>query len=100
MPDLAERIAVRRTVGPADFVTDVNAWSGGALGPAHTLRQSAFFRATNRSRKVDGLYYAGHSTTPGIGLPMCLISAELVRKRLRGDKSVGPSPTPPPPTTG
>lgn len=100
VPDLAERIAVRRTVGPADFVTDVNAWSGGALGPAHTLRQSAFFRATNRSRKVDGLYYAGHSTTPGIGLPMCLISAELVRKRLRGDKSVGPSPTPPPPTTG
>ncbi|MFW0794474.1 phytoene desaturase family protein [Gordonia sp. CPCC 205515] len=91
IPDLADRVVVRRTVGPADFVTDVNAWSGGALGPAHTLRQSAFFRASNRSRKVDGLFYAGHSTTPGIGLPMCLISAELVRKRLRGDKSVGPS---------
>lgn len=92
IPDLADRIVVRRTVGPADFVADVNAWSGGALGPAHTLRQSAFFRASNRSRKVDGLYYAGHSTTPGIGLPMCLISAELVRKRLHRDKSAGPSP--------
>ncbi|MGV9713614.1 phytoene desaturase family protein [Gordonia sp. NPDC003424] len=91
IPDLADRITVRRTVGPADFVESVNSWSGGALGPAHTLRQSAFFRASNRSRKVDGLYYAGHATTPGIGLPMCLISAELVRKRLRGDKSVGPS---------
>lgn len=91
IPDFAERVVVRKTVGPADFVATVNSWSGGALGPAHTLRQSAFFRAGNRSRKVAGLYYAGGSTTPGIGLPMCLISAELVRKRLRGDTSVGPS---------
>lgn len=89
--DLAERIVVRRTVGPADFVDDVNSWSGGALGPAHTLRQSAFLRATNRSRTVEGLYYAGSSTRPGIGLPMCLISAELIRKRLAHDRSVGPS---------
>ncbi|MDF9715740.1 phytoene desaturase [Nocardioides sp. ChNu-153] len=96
VPDLAERVVVRRTVGPADFVADVNAWSGGALGPAHTLRQSAFFRAGNRSRKVEGLYYAGHSTVPGIGLPMCVISAELVLKRLRGDRSVGRSPEPGP----
>ncbi|WP_168706542.1 phytoene desaturase family protein [Gordonia paraffinivorans] len=93
VPDLAERIVVRRTVGPADFVDTVNSWCGGALGPAHTLRQSAFFRPTNRSRKVEGLYYAGSSTRPGIGLPMCLISAELIRKRLKGDHSVGPTPT-------
>ncbi|AZG46582.1 phytoene desaturase family protein [Gordonia insulae] len=94
VPDLADRVVVRRTVGPADFVTDLNSWSGGALGPAHTLRQSAFLRAANRSRKVSGLFYAGGSTTPGIGLPMCLISAELVRKRVRGDRSVGPLPVP------
>ncbi len=94
VPDLAERVVVRRTVGPADFVADVNAWSGGALGPAHVLRQSAFLRAGNASRKVAGLYYAGHGTVPGIGLPMCLISAELVLKRLRGDRSVGPSAEP------
>lgn len=91
IPDLADRIVLRRTTGPADFVDDLNSWSGGALGPAHTLRQSAFLRATNRSRKVSGLYYAGGSTRPGIGLPMCLISAELIRKRLRGDTTTGPS---------
>ncbi|GAA3705700.1 phytoene desaturase family protein [Gordonia hankookensis] len=91
IPELAERIVVRKTVGPADFVEDLNSWSGGALGPAHTLGQSAFFRASNRSRMVDGLFYAGSSTTPGIGIPMCLISAELVRKRIRGDRSVGPT---------
>ncbi|GAB93399.1 phytoene desaturase family protein [Gordonia rhizosphera] len=91
IPDLADRVVVRRTTGPGDFVTDLNSWSGGALGPAHTLRQSAFLRATNRSRKVEGLFYAGGATRPGIGLPMCLISAELIRKRLRGDHSPGPS---------
>jgi phytoene dehydrogenase-like protein len=58
------------------------------------LRQSAFFRASNTSRKVSGLYYAGSSTQPGIGLPMCLISAELVLKRLDGDTSTGPLPEP------
>jgi 1-hydroxy-2-isopentenylcarotenoid 3,4-desaturase len=88
--DLRSRIVVRRTFGPADFARDLNAWSGGALGPAHTLRQSAFLRAGNVSQKVSGLYYAGSSTVPGIGLPMCLISAELLLKRLRGDRSSAP----------
>ncbi|WP_440709281.1 phytoene desaturase family protein [Herbiconiux sp. YIM B11900] len=94
IPDLAERIVLRRTVGPADFASDLNSWKGSALGPAHTLRQSAMFRARNVSAKVDGLYYAGGSTTPGIGLPMCLISAELVVKRLRGDTSTTALPEP------
>ena len=92
--DLASRVTVRRTVGPGDFVDDLNAWRGTALGPAHTLKQSAFFRAGNVSKKVDGLYFVGGSTIPGIGLPMCLISAEILLKRLHGDTSTGPLPEP------
>ncbi|WP_313816266.1 phytoene desaturase family protein [Citricoccus sp.] len=94
VPDLTERIVVRRTVGPTDFAEDLGAWRGGILGPAHTLAQSAFFRAGNVSRRVEGLYYAGSSTIPGIGLPMCLISAEILLKRLRGDHSAAPLTTP------
>ena len=94
IPDLASRITVRRTVAPGDFADELNAWRGTALGPAHTLKQSAFFRAGNKSKKVDGLYYVGGSTIPGIGLPMCLISAEVLVKRLRGDTSAGPLPEP------
>ncbi len=92
--DLAGRVEVRRTIGPADFAAGYHAWRGGALGLAHTLRQSAFFRPGDMSRKVANLYYAGASTIPGVGLPMCLISAELVVKRLRGDTSAGPLPEP------
>ena len=94
IPDLASRVTVRRTVGPGNFADELNAWRGTALGPAHTLKQSAFFRAGNVSKKVKGLYYVGGSTIPGIGLPMCLISAELLVKRLRGDVSTGPLPEP------
>ncbi|QEO14329.1 phytoene desaturase [Agromyces intestinalis] len=90
IPDLAERIVVRRTIGPDDFATWFNADRGGALGPAHTLRQSAFLRGRTASASADGLYFAGATTIPGIGLPMCLISAELVAKAVRGDASCGP----------
>ena len=92
IPDLRERIVVRSSMGPSDFVGELNAWQGTALGMAHTLKQSAFFRPANVSKKVKGLYYAGHHSVPGIGLPMCLIGAELVYKRLTGDKSAGPIP--------
>jgi phytoene desaturase len=94
IPDLASRITVRRTVGPGDFVDDLNTWRGTALGPAHILKQSAFFREGNKSKKVAGLYYVGGSTIPGIGLPMCLISAEILVKRLRGDTSTEALPEP------
>ena len=90
--DLAERIVTRHTLGPADFAERYHAWSGGSIGPAHTLRQSAFFRGRNVSRRVEGLYYAGATTVPGVGVPMCLISAENVIKRLRGDTSPGALP--------
>ena len=90
IPDLASRVTVRRTVGPADFASELNSWRGTALGPAHILKQSAMFRARNVSKKVRGLYFVGGSTIPGVGLPMCLISAEVVLKRITGDRSTSP----------
>lgn len=96
IPDLAERVVVRRTIAPGDFEADLHAWRGNSLGLAHTLGQSAVFRPRNASKKVSGLLYAGGSALPGIGLPMCLISAELVVKRLRGDRTPGPLPLPRP----
>ena len=94
IPDLAERIVVRRTIAPGDFEADLHAWRGNALGLAHTLNQSAASaRGTSRSAWT-GSCTPEPPTLPGIGLPMCLISAELVVKRLRGDRSPGPLPEP------
>jgi phytoene desaturase len=90
IPDFKKRIVYKKLVGPADFAQQFNSWHGTALGLAHTLRQSAVFRPKITSKKVDNLYYVGGNTLPGIGLPMCLISAELVYKKLTGDNSAGP----------
>ncbi|MFJ4231490.1 phytoene desaturase family protein [Cellulosimicrobium cellulans] len=92
--DLPGRVVTRRVLGPAHFSTELSSWRGGALGMEHTLRQSALWRPGNVSRRVDGLYHAGGGTIPGVGLPMCLISAELVAKRLLGETSSRPLPVP------
>ena len=89
--DLAERIVVRRTIGPADFEREYGSWRGGAIGPAHTLKQSALLRGSTKVRGVKNLYLTGATTVPGVGLPMCLISAELVLKRVRGERTAGPA---------
>ena len=94
--DLRERIVVKRTLGPADFERRYHSWLGSALGPAHTLAQSAFLRGRNKSRKIDTLFYAGATTVPGVGIPMCLISAENILKRLHADTTPGPLPEPVP----
>lgn len=83
-PDLAERIVSRTSFCVKDFADRYNSMKGTALGLAHTIGQTALFRPSNVSKKVKGLYYVGASTNPGIGVPMCLISAELVYKRVCG----------------
>jgi len=89
-PDLADRIVTLETFGPNDFEAKYNSWEGTALGMSHLLKQSAMWRTPNKSKKLKNLYYVGASTVPGIGLPMCLISAELVYKRIVGIKKGGP----------
>lgn len=89
--DFKERVTYRACYGPDDFEIDYNSWLGGALGgQSHLLKQSAIFRTPNKSKKVRDLYYVGAGTTPGIGLPMCLISAQLVAKRIFNEKHGGP----------
>ena len=90
LDDLKKNIIYKKTVCAKDFESQFNSYHGTALGLAHTLRQTAVFRPSNKSKKVKGLYYVGANTSPGIGLPMCLISAQLVYKRLIGDKSSKP----------
>lgn len=87
--NLRKRLLVKELFGPNDFLTQYYSWQSSMLGQSHLLKQSAFFRTPNKSKKLSNLYYVGGSTTPGIGLPMCLIGAELVYKRIVGDKRGG-----------
>lgn len=89
--DLPKRIVSRLIYGPAQFGEQFNAWQYNAFGgESHLLRQSVMFRTRNRSKKVSNLYYVGAGTLPGIGLPMCLISAQLTYKRITRNRRRGP----------
>lgn len=82
VPDLKDRIVVERLYCVKDFINDYNAFKGTALGLAHTLGQTAIFRPNNVHKKIKNLFYVGAGTNPGIGMPICLISAELAYKRI------------------
>jgi phytoene desaturase len=87
---LREKIEFKRIYTVTDFAADYNAYKGTALGLAHTIWQTAIFRPNNQSKKVKNLYYVGAGTNPGIGTQICLISAELVYKRVHGIKTAEP----------
>jgi len=86
--DLRDRLVVEETFTISDLAARYNAYEGSALGLAHTLKQTALFRPPHRSETVDGLYYTGSYTTPGIGVPMCLISGELTAEVVLEDEGV------------
>ncbi len=89
-PELLDNIVVKELFGPADFKEKYFAWRGTALGMSHLLGQSALWRIPPKSKKLKNLFYVGGNTMPGIGLPMCLISAELAYKKITKNHRPGP----------
>lgn len=83
LPGLRKHLVYKKLFCVKDFESRYNSFQGTGLGLAHTLKQTAIFRPSNQSKKVQSLYYAGANVHPGIGLPVCLISAELVHQRLK-----------------
>ena len=73
--DIRDRIVVEESACVSEFAQSYGDPDGTALGLAHTLFQTGPFRP-DHSAGLDGLYYTGAYTRPGIGMPMCLISGE------------------------
>lgn len=82
---IRDSIVVKRIVAHEHFKNTFNAYKGTALGLAHTLLQTALFRPHHKSKKVKNLYYAGHYTHPGVGVPVSIISAQLACKKIIND---------------
>jgi len=82
-PEIRRHIVWERDYRPADWQHDVNAVHGTAFGSlSHHFFQSAYFRPHNKAHDIEGLYFVGQGTYPGIGTPMVLISARLLAERL------------------
>jgi phytoene desaturase len=85
-----DRVAAMTCRSPADWASELNLERGAAFGLSHHFGQSAFFRPPNKDRLNSALYYVGASTIPGNGMPMVLISAELLEQRLAADGLLDP----------
>ena len=89
---IQDHIIVKRIYSQRDFAADYHAYKGTALGLAHILAQTAIFRPSLRSRKTSNLYFAGHYTHPGVGVPMVLIAGRLAAEALVGSQGRGDMP--------
>jgi phytoene desaturase len=89
-PDIRRHIVWEREYRPDDWERDINAPYGVAFGSlAHGFFQSSYFRPHNIARDIPGLYFVGQGTYPGIGMPMVLISAQLLAERLAQERIPG-----------
>lgn len=79
---IKDSIEVKRIFAHNDFKSYYNAYKGTALGMTHTLFQTAVFRPSHMSKRVKNLYYTGNYCHPGIGVPMVLISSQIVSREI------------------
>lgn len=81
--DIRKHIIWERQYRPTDWLKDINATRGTAFGSlSHGFFQSSYFRPHNKARDIDGMYFVGQGTYPGIGMPMVVISSKLVTERI------------------
>ncbi|MEO6881310.1 MAG: phytoene desaturase family protein [Mycobacteriaceae bacterium] len=78
--DLGE-VLTQRVLTPADLERTTGAPGGSIYGSSSHGAAAAFLRAPNRSR-VSGLFSVGGSAHPGGGLPLVLLSAQIVAEHL------------------
>lgn len=76
-------IAVERLVTPTEWEA-AGMHLGTPFALAHTFGQSGPFRPRNVDRRVPGLVFAGSGTTPGVGVPMVLMSGKHAAWRVAG----------------
>lgn len=76
LPDLRSDLVTCRIFTPEDFRDDLNAHLGSAFSLEPILTQSAYFRAHNADKQIEGLYLVGAGTHPGAGIPGVIGSAK------------------------
>ena len=82
--DLERHARAEQTVTPRDFAALFPHSRGALYGAAASSRLAAFRRPQNRVPGVANLYCVGGSTHPGAGVPMVMLSAQLVAQMILG----------------
>lgn len=80
-----QHILREKVYTPLDYQIDFNAVFGATFGLRPTLLQSNSFRPQPKANRYDNLYFAGGSSHPGAGVPIVLMSAQIVVNELLTD---------------
>ena len=75
--DIADQIEVEQIYTPEDFSELYASNQGSIYGVSSNSKATAFKRLPNRSRLLDGLYFAGGSVHPGGGIPLVILSGKI-----------------------
>ena len=75
--DIADQIEVEQIYTPEDFCALYASNQGSIYGVSSNRKTTAFRRLPNRSRLLDGLYFAGGSVHPGGGIPLVILSGKM-----------------------
>ena len=59
---------------------------GAPFAASHTFFQTGPFRPSNLAPGLQNVVFAGSGTTPGVGIPMVLISGRLAAERILGPR--------------
>lgn len=78
---VSDSIVTSRIVTPQDWA-DMGMAAGTPFAASHHFRQTGPFRPANVAPKVDGVVFVGSSTTPGVGVPMVIVSGRLAAERV------------------
>ena len=82
---IKDKILVKKSFCVNDFKKKYNAFNGNAYGLANTLLQTAVFKPKIKDLKVKNLFYTGHFTVPGPGLPPAIISGKIASELITKD---------------
>lgn len=75
--ELRDNIVVEKILTPIDFKELYFSNRGSIYGLSSNSRSAAFRRVSNRSRDVEGLFFASGSSHPGGGVPLVILAGKI-----------------------
>ncbi len=80
--DLGPHIVHEEVNTPASWLDRFNLDRGAILGLSHSFFNVLSFRPKTKHPSIEGLFFAGASTHPGTGVPICLAGSKLVAEQI------------------
>ena len=81
--DIEKSIQVEKIYTPKTIETMTQSHLGSLYGTSSNSKLSAFLRHPNFTNKINNLFFTGGSVHPGGGIPLCLMSANIVANEFK-----------------